>query len=60
MTELSFLTRTNERRIAPDYAGDVLIWDIDKTYLDTHFSSFRGLLRIPLELAVDAEQPHAA
>lgn len=30
-----------------------MVWDIDKTYLDTHFSSLRGLLSIPLEGALD-------
>jgi hypothetical protein len=55
MIELSFVSRTNERRLPEGYDGDILVWDIDKTYLDTHFSSFRGLLRIPLELAVDKE-----
>jgi hypothetical protein len=33
----------------------VLIWDIDKTYLNTHFSTWRGLLAIPFEFAVDKE-----
>jgi hypothetical protein len=47
------LQRTNERRIPSDYTGDILIWDIDKTYLDTRFSSWRGLLAIPFEFAVD-------
>ena len=36
-----------------DGARDVYVWDIDKTYLDTRFSSLRGLLAIPFELAVD-------
>ncbi len=49
----SFLSQTNDRTLPATFAGDVLIWDIDKTYLDTQFSSWRGLLRIPLELAVD-------
>lgn len=49
----SFLHQSNDRTLPAAYAGDVLIWDIDKTYLDTQFSSLRGLLRIPLELAVD-------
>lgn len=53
MSELSFIERTNERRFAPDWRGDVFIWDIDKTYLDTRFSSLRGLLAIPFELAID-------
>lgn len=47
-----FLERTNDRRLS-EHEGDILVWDIDKTYLDTRFSSLRGLLSIPLELAVD-------
>ncbi len=47
------LQRSNERFLPPDYSGDILIWDIDKTYLDTRFSSWRGLLAIPFEFAVD-------
>lgn len=53
MPPSSFLQQSNERRLPPDYEGDVLIWDIDKTYLDTSFSSLRGLLAIPFEFAVD-------
>ena len=48
-----FLQRANERRLDPDYTGEILLWDIDKTYLDTHCSSWRGLARIPFELAID-------
>lgn len=48
-----FLDRSNDRRLPPDFSGDVVVWDIDKTYLDTHFSSWRGLLGIPLEFAID-------
>lgn len=47
-----FIDRTNHRSLAA-HTGDVFVWDIDKTYLDTRFSSLRGLLTIPLELAVD-------
>lgn len=42
-----------ERKLAKNYAGPLFLWDIDKTYLDTHFSSLRGLLKIPVEFAVD-------
>lgn len=49
----SFIQQSNDRRLPADYAGDVLLWDIDKTYLDTRFSSMRGLLAIPFELAID-------
>lgn len=47
------LTRSNERQLPKDYAGDILLWDIDKTYLDTRFSSWRGLFAIPFEFAID-------
>lgn len=50
---MSFIERTNDRTLPADYAGDVLLWDIDKTYLDTRFSSLRGLLAIPFEWAID-------
>jgi hypothetical protein len=48
-----FVAAKNDRVVDPAYAGDVFVWDIDKTYLDTRFSSLRGLLAIPFELAVD-------
>jgi len=41
------------RTLPEGYAGPVFVWDIDKTYLFTHFSTFRGMSRIPLEFAVD-------
>jgi hypothetical protein len=50
---MRFVDRSNDRELPPDYAGDILVWDIDKTYLDTRFSSIRGLAGIPFELAVD-------
>ncbi len=52
MTDVLY-DRSNDRRLPRDYAGDVLLWDIDKTYLDTHFSSWRGLVAIPFDMAVD-------
>ncbi len=48
-----FVSARYDRDVDVDYAGDVFVWDIDKTYLDTRFSSLRGLLAIPFELAVD-------
>jgi hypothetical protein len=45
----------DQRALPKGYKGPVFIWDIDKTYLSTHFSSLRGLSRIPLELAVDKQ-----
>ena len=47
------LVARDYRAYPPDFDGTVLVWDIDKTYLDTHFSRLGGLLRIPLEFAVD-------
>jgi len=48
--------QVDDQRTLPDgYAGPVFIWDIDKTYLSTHFSSLQGLSRIPLEFAVDKQ-----
>lgn len=32
-------------------AGEVYVWDLDKTYLDTTFETFRGLLRTVMEKA---------
>lgn len=56
MTKRSYpLQLTDDRKLQADYQGDVFIWDIDKTYLATHFSSVKGLARIPLEFAVDKE-----
>jgi hypothetical protein len=50
---MRFVDRTNERELPVDYCGDVCVWDIDKTYLDTRFSSLRGLLGIPFDMAID-------
>jgi hypothetical protein len=43
----------DQRSLPDDYSGNVFVWDVDKTYLSTHFSSMRGILRIPIEMAVD-------
>lgn len=53
MTERYPLNVTDHRQLPVDYEGSVFVWDIDKTYLATRFSSFRNLLKIPLEFAVD-------
>jgi hypothetical protein len=51
---VSYPLRIDDQRTLPDgYDGPVFVWDIDKTYLSTHFSSLQGLSRIPLEFAVD-------
>lgn len=49
------LVRINERALPSDYDGPVFIWDVDKTYLDTDFKSLGGLMRIPLEMAIDKQ-----
>ncbi|MEE8409222.1 MAG: phosphatase domain-containing protein [Myxococcota bacterium] len=43
----------DQRDFAADFEGRVFVWDIDKTYLATGFSSLKGLSRIPVEFAVD-------
>jgi len=48
-----FLVSHIERQFNEPYHGDVFVWDIDKTYLQTHFSSLRGLAAIPFESAED-------
>lgn len=47
------LSVEDERVLPEGYDGPAFVWDIDKTYLSTSFSSLGGLLRIPLEFAVD-------
>lgn len=47
------LSVVDERELPEGYDGPAFVWDIDKTYLSTHFSSMKGLARIPLEFAVD-------
>jgi len=45
--------RANYRGFPSDWAGEVFVCDIDRTYLATRFSTLKGLLRIPFESAVD-------
>jgi len=47
------LSVVDDRLLPPGYAGPVFVWDVDKTYLSTRFSSVRHLARIPLEFAID-------
>ncbi|MBN2498116.1 MAG: hypothetical protein JXR96_26235 [Deltaproteobacteria bacterium] len=47
------LSIQNERELPDGYDACVFVWDIDKTYLATRFSSMRGLSRIPFEFAID-------
>lgn len=39
--------------VSTDYAADVFVWDLDKTYLRTKFESFKDLVRAAREKAVD-------
>ncbi|MEW6442608.1 MAG: hypothetical protein AB1640_16855 [bacterium] len=51
---LCYPLSVEDQRTLPDgYDGPAFVWDLDKTYLSTAFSSLRGMLRIPLEFAVD-------
>ncbi len=47
------LDRSNDRTYPPGFDGHIFVWDIDKTYLVSEFDSFKGLLTIPFEFAVD-------
>jgi len=49
------LSVDDQREFADDFNGVVHVWDVDKTYLATHFSSLEGLSRIPMEFAVDKQ-----
>ncbi len=43
----------SKRDYPPGWTGEVFTCDIDRTYLDTRFSSLKGLTRIPFEGALD-------
>ena len=45
--------RSDQRRFDHGWSGDVVVCDIDRTYLYTRFSSLKGLSRIPFEFAID-------
>ncbi|HCU24391.1 MAG TPA: hypothetical protein DF383_05175 [Deltaproteobacteria bacterium] len=47
------LSIRNDRPLPKKYSGNVYVWDIDKTYLSTRFSTWRGLARVPVEFAID-------
>jgi len=47
------IVRVSYRALPPDDDGPCYTFDIDKTYLDTDFSSLGAALKIPLELAID-------
>jgi hypothetical protein len=53
MATLFPLSVKNDRPLPSDYSGPAFVWDIDKTYLSTRFSSMKGLARIPVEFAID-------
>jgi len=49
------LSIRDDRVLPEDYSGPVFVWDIDKTYLATRFSSWRGLARVPVEFSIDKQ-----
>lgn len=49
------IDRTSYRTLDPDFEGEVVIADIDRTYLATRFSSMKGMLRIPFERAAQKQ-----
>lgn len=48
-----YLSRVSYRELDASDGGPCYVFDVDKTYLDTNFSSLAGLLRMPLEVALD-------
>lgn len=47
------VVRTNHRALPADYTGELCVWDVDKTYLDSRFHSVRELAGFLIEFAVD-------
>jgi len=47
------IDRVDQRTFPRDWSGDVIVCDIDRTYLYTRFSSLKGMARIPVEFAID-------
>lgn len=47
------MLRRMKHRLPADYEGPVFVWDVDKTYLDTHFSSTGGIIEAALQSADD-------
>ena len=50
---MKYLARVSYRELDPDDRGPCYTFDVDKTYLDTDFGSIAGLMRMPLEVALD-------
>ena len=53
MKSASALLPVAAAAVAPSAQRLTFRWDLDKTYLDTDFDSWRGLVRIPFEKASD-------
>lgn len=53
MSIAAAVVRVSYRTLPVDDDGPCYTFDIDKTYLDTDFSSLGAALKIPLELAID-------
>lgn len=47
------MLRVVDATVPAAWTGPVHVWDIDKTYLDTRFSQFKHVARIPFEMGVD-------
>jgi len=50
------ISRDNRRTFDPQWAGEVFVCDVDRTYLATRFSSLKGLASIPFEAAIDKHE----
>lgn len=49
------LSVVDNRSLPDSFSDPLFVWDIDKTYLATRFSSPKYMARIPLEFAVDKQ-----
>lgn len=45
------MVRRLARSLPATQSGHVFVWDVDKTYLDTHFTTKRGMMRVAVEPA---------
>ena len=47
------IDRASYRDYPAEWKGSVFVCDIDRTYLATRLSSYKGMMRVPFEAAVD-------
>jgi len=47
------VARSNHRKLEADFCGELYVWDVDKTYLDSHFHTVKELAGFLIEFAID-------